>query len=417
MAESAREDLVGSLLPASFRGVPFYVESILVAGGRKVTERPILNSDAQVVDDIGMRQRSYTVRGYIAERAAPDATQETGVRVVTTYADQRRAIIDALEAKDPGTLVHPIEGTITGLVAREFLVDESVSEVGIGRLTITLSRETERATPIVEVGMVEEIGQRAQAIEDTFLARFADRWHIDTAVVGAYEDGLTKAQSVFETMQDLANEAEQVASAVNAFSSMVSEGTAAAARLILSPLDLVASLRNAFATLDSIFPTASAAFDGLVEGFTFGDLDFAIDLTVPSAALRKANSDVMNVTIKALYLGAAYEAATGIEFLTVDEIDRVDGILSDQHEAILALGTADADSIASLEEMRSSFSEFLRAARLTARRITTDSISIATPRTLAFALYEDDALTPVLAALNDVYSYETVSGSVQVLSS
>ena len=65
MADDGRNELISRLLPASFRGVRFFVRGIATSGGRKATERPIVNSDEQAVDDVGKMQRVYDVGAYV----------------------------------------------------------------------------------------------------------------------------------------------------------------------------------------------------------------------------------------------------------------------------------------------------------------------------------------------------------------
>lgn len=416
MATSARDDILSSLLPCSFRGVPFGFESGTTIGGVRATERPILNSSEQFVSFVGVRQRGYAVRGYIAQRETVDPS--TGeVTVSLSYADHRRALLAAFESGEPGTLVHPIEGAIQGLFARSFAVDEAPDEWGRGRVSVEFIRDTRRATPVPDLGVAAAVVAGAEKAKGSFLDSLAERWGVDTSIVGSFEDGLTKAREAFNSVQTIANEAETLTDTVDALSAVASEGIAAAATLITLPQRLATSIGNAVTVLASVFPTVSAAFEGMILGFTFGDVDFTIDGSTPSARLRRDNAAAMNATMKGVYLAEAYRFAAGLDFSTLAEIERVEALLDDQFGAIVDLGSATSEAIDTLESLRTAFASLLDRARLTARKTVQQDVAITTPRTLAFALYESDELTRTLAGLNGVLAYETLSGRVTVLSS
>lgn len=416
MSEPIAADLYSSLLPCTYGGVRLPFESGSVVGGRRATERPVLHSDDQVVSDVGLRQRAYAIRGWVAAREEIDPA--TGnVFATETYKQHRKALLEAFEDKTPKVLVHPIEGAIPGLIARSFSIEEVQNEVGVGRVSVEFIRDVRSATPEPEGGVASAVVAASEEAKQTTLQALASKWGVDLAVVGAYEDGLAKAREAFDQIASIANEAETLTDAADLLAQTVSEGVAAATYAILTPQRLVTDLSNAFTVLATAFPTALAAFEGMILGFDFGDLDFSIDLSVPSASSRKQNSDAMNVAMKAHTLADAYGFATGIDFGTLDEIERVEGILADQHAAIVDLGTADPELLDSLENLRVAFASFLDRARLTARRTTTESVAPTTPRALAFTLYGDDALAPTLAGLNDRYAYELLAGSTRVLSS
>lgn len=416
MAASVRDDLLSTLLPCSFGGVPFGFESGTVTGGHRATERPILNSSEQILSNVGLRQRAYAIRGYIAARESIDAA--TGeIKVVQSYAEHRRALLAAFENPEPQTLVHPIEGAIQGLLARSFAIDETPDEWGRGSVSVEFIRDTRRPTPVPDLGVASAVVAAAEKAKASFLESLAEKWGVDISIVGSFEDGLTKAREAFDSVQTIANEAETLTDSVDALAAVTSEGIAAAATLITLPQRLATSIGNAVSVLASVFPTVSAAFEGMILGFSFGDVDFTIDGSTPSAQLRRDNAAAMNATMKGVYLAEAYRFASGLDFLTLDEIERVEVLLDDQFNAIIDLGSATTEAIDTLENLRTAFASLLDRARLSARKTVQEDVSLTTPRVLAHDLYEDDALTETIAGLNGVFAYEALSGRVTVLSS
>lgn len=80
------------LRPASFRGVEFRVEVGGRGGGRRVAPHEWPKKDVGYAEDMGRRMRRFRVSGYV---------------IGDDYIQQRDALIAALEAEGPGTLVLP----------------------------------------------------------------------------------------------------------------------------------------------------------------------------------------------------------------------------------------------------------------------------------------------------------------------
>jgi len=83
--------------PATFRGVPFWVDTGNQGGGRGVVAHEIPGSeDPPYAEDNGKKKRSFSVEGYV---------------LGTEYETARDNLLTALEQRGPGELVHPYFGT------------------------------------------------------------------------------------------------------------------------------------------------------------------------------------------------------------------------------------------------------------------------------------------------------------------
>lgn len=92
-----------NLLPASFRGAPFFVNESNLEGGRRLAAHEFPLRDTAFVEDLGLRNRSYKLTGYVI------ANGDNGL----DYFPDRDALIQALETDDSGTLSHPYLGSLT----------------------------------------------------------------------------------------------------------------------------------------------------------------------------------------------------------------------------------------------------------------------------------------------------------------
>ena len=84
------------LLPASFNGVPFYIDQTAREGGRRVVVHEFPQRDDPYIEDLGRLPRSFTVNAYV---------------VGDFYMAQRLLLETALESSSTvGTLIHPTYG-------------------------------------------------------------------------------------------------------------------------------------------------------------------------------------------------------------------------------------------------------------------------------------------------------------------
>lgn len=93
------------LHPASFRGVPFAVETGEGSFGRRQAVHEYPYRDTAMVEDIGRSVRKLTLHGFIVQ----DSLLYSAADVMT----QRDALVAACETLGPGTLVHPTLGELT----------------------------------------------------------------------------------------------------------------------------------------------------------------------------------------------------------------------------------------------------------------------------------------------------------------
>lgn len=416
MANDGRIEMAGRLFAASYKGVPIYVARGNVTGGRKATKRPIVNSDEQNVSDVGQKQRDYTIEAYVAARYKEQAIDnDSGIS--SDYPEQRRTILAALEDKTPGSLVHPWEGEITNLVCENFDLEEVMTEVGIGRLSLTFFRKTVNVTPAESLGSAIAVDLAAQVADASFIDLIEGAWGVDLSVIDSVEDAIGKVQDAYDAVQKSVAVVESVAAEINGFASSISSLTSDLASIITSPLAIATSVQNLFTSIENIFPTLDAKFDAMVSGFTFGDLDIEFSASTPSGRQKRGNFDAINTAMRGSFLTNAYTAATGLDLTTLERIEEVEKILDEQHSLIVEGDAASSEVKSALQDVRTTFFDFLATARVSALRLSTEDVTTATPRVLAYQFYGSDDLANTLSDINGVESYELISGTAEVLSS
>lgn len=118
---------------ASFRGVPFFIESHGLKGGRRLVQHQFPNIDLPFNEDLGRMARQFSVSAYL-----------TGENVLA----QRDALLAALEAAGPGVLVHPYLGEMQARCG-DFSLKEEQGTGQFCQFDISFVQDTE-TTPLQE---------------------------------------------------------------------------------------------------------------------------------------------------------------------------------------------------------------------------------------------------------------------------
>ena len=123
-----------NLLPASYRNVPFYMESSNQTFGRRVEIKTYAASDEADVLDFGRAPDTFSIEAYVIANAENNFDHFAG----------RNALMEAINTTIlHGTLVHPYYGIMEVAVGPDLpSVTEDSKEGGVSRFSITFTRVT-----------------------------------------------------------------------------------------------------------------------------------------------------------------------------------------------------------------------------------------------------------------------------------
>ena len=111
------------LQPASFRGIPFEVDSAELGGGRRLARHEYPLRNEPYAEDLGRKARTWTITAFL---------------IGEDYDLVRNRLLRACEADGPGTLVHPYLGELQVLV-ESYRVSERKTEGRVARVTMTFA--------------------------------------------------------------------------------------------------------------------------------------------------------------------------------------------------------------------------------------------------------------------------------------
>lgn len=161
------------LLPASFRGVVFEVETEEMSGGRRGQLHEYPFRDAPLFEDTGRKARSKNVSAYV---------------IGADYMTARDMLLEALEAGGPGELVLPWTGTLL-MAVDTYRVAHSNAEGGMCRFDISFVQAGEVTYPSARVNTSAQTIIAVEALENTALDQFTE----DYSMEGLPEYGVADA--------------------------------------------------------------------------------------------------------------------------------------------------------------------------------------------------------------------------------
>ena len=125
---------IDQIQPASFRGIPFFVDKNQTKGGRRVAKHQYPLRDQPYPEDLGDKGLGFTLDAYTIGDNALAA---------------RDALIVALRSKGPGTLIHPTFGTQRVQLEDWTVTEDLINEMRRCRFALTFTEAGDIAVPTV----------------------------------------------------------------------------------------------------------------------------------------------------------------------------------------------------------------------------------------------------------------------------
>lgn len=132
-----------NLLPASYKGAKFYVQTDDYKVGRRNAVHEYANRESPYVQDLGKMAEEFTINGYIINNSENDFN----------YLNQRNVLIHAFSTFGAGVLVHPDLGIKkVSLKGGASFKSDRITEGGMVRFTATFIESGQRLPNILKQG-------------------------------------------------------------------------------------------------------------------------------------------------------------------------------------------------------------------------------------------------------------------------
>jgi prophage DNA circulation protein len=272
------------VIAASFRGVPFYVEDVEYAGGRRTVSHEFPKRDENYAEDMGRAARGFPVTGYV---------------LGDDYVAARNRLIDALEQEGPGELLHPYYGTRR--VIGRFRVQERVSDGGLARFSIEFEETpAQPPLPAATPAAGARVTAAASAAGEAAAAGFLATYNVAALPASALASCSSVVQAAAAAMRDglapLVDDTQALAGMKRDLDALVLD----AAELVQAPLEVVARLRDAVVALGSLPLTPRLGVRALLAAYGFLPSEDRPPATTPTRTRERAAYDALGALIRTL---------------------------------------------------------------------------------------------------------------------
>jgi len=276
---------------ASFRGVPFFVESADSTHGRRQAVHEHAQRDVPYTEDLGRKAREFSVSGYL---------------IGVDYQTQRDELEKACETAGPGVLVHPYRGEMT-VECRGLGISESTADGGMCMVKLTFLEAGEASYPSAKVDTVNAISAKGNAVtaaaEKSFVSDFLTTgfpaYVAESAAAGLAELGEFMAAPGLSFAGDL--------QAASDFYQQAKGLAADAYSLVQQPLNMVSRITGLFGSVRAAF--GSGALSMLISLFDRSPSSYSGSTSTPSRRQQATNTVALNALVRQVAIAEAAKAA------------------------------------------------------------------------------------------------------------
>lgn len=300
------------LRPASFRGVPFFIDGSQKTTGRRVANHEFPDRDLPYPEDAGKVGNTYRIEGHL----------------IGDYWENKRLLEEAVEKEGPGELIHPYYGTLLVQVG-PVSFDEDNTQGQICNVTFLFYEAGDNRFPkniddkqaILEAAKDNALAQAKADFDEKFSIAGLPGFAVDTAraSVAAAQEGFDNATS------GLAAAADGIADLAFSTRNLVAETD----DLLQSPANLSDRLLGSLSLLQDAFSSAEDQLKANRTLFNFGEDDDEVIGTTPSRVRERENKKTFDEFMQRATVITAVESASETDFASLNESATVRRELSD----------------------------------------------------------------------------------------
>lgn len=321
------------LQQGSFREIKFNFESTSRKSGRKSVFHTFPNSNIVLAEDLGRLPRSVSMNIYISGK---DSIAESGSGErfeENNYYSKRDALVEALEQKGPGKLVHPTYGTIQVQLEGAYSVAENITSLNKATISVTFVfindadfLPTDTFSPIGISNASNEINERAANAVDAI---------VDTAT----ETGWNIVKDNVEAIQAFGEDALKVVTDSELYNTLTTQIQDLSTFFTTNIENMGTELDDLFTTIEESIGDPRDRFNQFAKLFNYNDDIFA---ALPLPTTRDLLTQSINVQafrefVQIESLTRSINSAVDITYKTEDELIDVSSQIYDQFDKVVEL--------------------------------------------------------------------------------
>jgi prophage DNA circulation protein len=391
-----------TLLPASFRGIPFLVNSTSFDAGRKIVTHEFPNSNNRTDEDLGRLNRTYNISATI-----------TG-QFPFEYDIKKLALIAALDKPGVGILIHPFDGLLN-VVAKTYTLTESENELNIATFNIVFSESTRNISPFTLSDTLSEIFTAVELAIAAISTLISLRYGVNTDAPSNISDGVKKVTGVSTLFTNAAQRFDADQSTSSTFRDALRVYKEATALNAVNGDALGANTTDLFQKIDDTTIAPSEALALYRTFFSYGDNDQNVLPTTAARLERNANRGLINALVQVTALSLSYRNASLVNFEREDQIQELAADLDAQYLKIIENDYLDDSSANALTDLKTKMANFFRQAEIAAYKINTIETNTLPISVLTYQYYGNLDLVDELIDLNGIQDVSFVKGEVEIL--
>jgi prophage DNA circulation protein len=288
------------LREGSFRGAAFHIEGADQSGGRRLAVHEFPQRDGAMVEDLGRRPHGFDIDCLV---------------IGPNYDQARDALIAALDAAGPGSLVHPYRGTLT-LSVESWRARESKDDGGAAFFNITFISEGEtRPTQTADSGSAVEAAAVAASAEGQ--EGLQERFSVGGLPGFVAEGGAARLGALADGLQGAMGRLRSAREAMSNIGLRIANLRSGALTLVRQVPNMGAAVAGLIADIRLLADTPRAAYRELrnLIGFSTGE---AAPGQTPARMAERRNAEALD---RQITLTASAEASRAVAAMTFDSYD------------------------------------------------------------------------------------------------
>ena len=254
------------ILEGSFKSIPIRIISGSVSGGRKFIKKEFPNRDTQTIEDLGLQPRTYDLQLVVSDIGKTPANLNEG----QDYFDYRDSLIDAIENKGPGILIHPLYGRIENVVATTYSINENLTDFGVSTLSVTFETNNDTGIPVPSETALSQIDGARQVVDDAVSKDIVDNFSVSTSFTENFKSAQTKINDMIRASVDATSFVGAAADDINQFNRSISLFSGTVNSAINAPDQLSSSVSGLFSGIDNLFVSPENKARSFINLFGFG---------------------------------------------------------------------------------------------------------------------------------------------------
>ena len=390
-----------TMLPGSFRGVPFGVQTTDGEIGRRTVVHQYPYRDLPFAEDLGRKARTFDVQAVV---------------IGDGYMQVRDKLTAALEQPGTGELIHPWRGR-QQVVVMSAKLSESSAEGGMARFCISFSESGAALNPAPKIDTGSKVKNAADKAAAATKNSFANKFF------SGLKGLVTNVSSALATVNSALNSINQAANSILSsvlmpeWSLSLTGIQTSLTSLMMFPANLAFGIYAQISSLAGIATGPEAAFQALVSLFNFGGTAFTVSPSTPGKQQQAINHDaVVNLVRQASVIEAA-RVATQITPVSYNDAMVLQNTITAQIDN-LTLTIDDDNVFFALTDLRIAVIQDITARAADLSRIVQYQVPITMPAlVIAYRLYQDAAQADRIVARNHIANPLFVPGgqSLEVL--